>query len=192
MHASTGKVHLLGNPIRRKLLDNFLSNASAPVMGKFMEDIGHWLHTDGQPSPEVLVRLKALWVKRFAIGRSEELAVFSWWFSSGSFEETWSIDNFLAALQALDVLATGFPPGFAPRVGERLAELASRHLAKVVSCLALLVKSNEGGAILSLRTSARTILAAAVTSGDDKTTKDAKATINRLVRKGYTEFRDLI
>jgi hypothetical protein len=177
---------------RDKLLDNFLSNASAPVMGKFMEDIGHWLHTDGQPSPEVLVRLKALWVKRFAIGRSEELAVFSWWFSSGSFEETWSIDNFLAALQALDVLATGFPPGFAPRVGERLAELASRHLAKVVSCLALLVKSNEGGAILSLRTSARTILAAAVTSGDDKTTKDAKATINRLVRKGYTEFRDLI
>lgn len=178
---------------RDKLLDKFLSNAPASVTGKFMEDIGHWLHTDGQPSPEVLVRLKALWVKRFAIGRPEELAVFSWWFSSGCFEETWSIDNFLAALQALDVLAPGFSPGFAPQVGERLAELASRHLAKVVSCLALLVKANEGGwAILSLRASARTILAAAVTSGDDKTKRDAKATSNRLVRKGYTDFRDFI
>jgi hypothetical protein len=183
----------LGFGDRDKLLDRFLSNAPASVTGKFMEDIGHWLHTDGQPSPEVLVRLKALWVKRFAIGRPEELAEFSWWFSSGCFDEAWSIDNFLAALQALDVLATGFPPGFAPQVGERLAELASRHLAKVVSCLALLVKANEGGwAILSLRTSARTILAAALTSGDEKTAKDAKATINRLARKGYTEFRDLI
>jgi hypothetical protein len=178
---------------RDKLLDKFLSNAPASVTGRFMEDIGHWLHTDGQPSPEVLVRLKALWVKRFAIGRPEELAVFSWWFSSGCFEETWSIDNFLAALQALDVLATGFPPGFAPQLGERLVELASPDLAKVVSCLDFLVKANEGGwAILSLRTSARTILAAALTSGDDKTTKDAKATISRLARKGYTEFRDLI
>jgi hypothetical protein len=178
---------------RDKLLDKFLSNAPGSVTGEFMEDIGHWLHTDGQPAPEVLTRLVALWAKRFAVGRPEELAVFSWWFSSGCFEEIWSIDNFLASLQTLDTLAAGFPPKFAPKVGERLADLASRYLLKAVTCLHLLVKANEGGwAILSLRVPARTILAAARTSNDSDVRKVAEATINRLARKGYTEFRELL
>jgi hypothetical protein len=178
---------------RDKLLDKFLSNAPASVTGEFMEDIGHWLHTDGQPTPEVLARLRALWAKRFAIRRPEELAAFSWWFSSGCFEETWSIDNYLAALQTLDVSAAGFPPRFAPKVSERLAELAPRHLAKVVACLDLIVKANESGwAILSLRVSARSILSAALTSDDNELGKVAETTINRLARKGYTEFRDLL
>jgi len=177
---------------RDKLLDKFLSNAPASVTGEFVEDIGHWLHTDGQPAPEVIARLVALWVKRFAVGRPEELAVFSWWFSSGCFEETWSIDNFLAALQTLDTLAGGFPPKFAPKVGERLADLAPRHPLKVVTCLELLVKANEvGWAILSLRIPARTILGAALTSDDNEVRNVAEATIGRLARKGYVEFRDL-
>jgi hypothetical protein len=178
---------------RDKVLDKFLSNAPGSVTGEFMENIGHWLHTDGQPTPEVLARLKALWAKRFAIARPEELATFSWWFSSGCFEEIWSIDNYLAALQALDVSAAGFPPCFAPKVDERLAELVPRHLAKVVSCLDLIVRANESGwAILSLRVSARIILSAAVTSDDNEVRKVAKTTISRLARKGYTEFRDLL
>jgi hypothetical protein len=177
---------------RDKVLDKFLSNAPGSVTGEFMENIGHWLHTDGQPTHEVLARLKALWAKRFAVGRREELSTFSWWFSSGCFEETWSIDNYLAALQTLDA-ATCFPPRFAPKVGERLAELAPRHLAKVVSCLDLIVKANESGwAILSLRVSARIILAAALTSDDNDARKVAERTISRLARKSYTEFRDLL
>jgi hypothetical protein len=178
---------------RDKLLDKFLSNAPASVTGKFIEDIGRWLHTDGQPTHEVLARLKALWAKRFAVGRPEELSAFSWWFSSGCFEEIWSIDNYLAALQTLDAANAGFQPRFAPKVGERLAELAPRHLAKVVSCLDLIVKANESGwAILSLRGSARIILAAALTSNDNGVKRVAERTISRLVRKGYTEFRDLL
>jgi hypothetical protein len=178
---------------RDKLLADFLVNAPASVTGKLMEDIGHWLHTDGQPTPEVIARLKALWARRFAVGRPEELAVFSWWFSSGCFEETWSIDNFLATLQALDALANRFAPWFAPKVGERLAELVPRHLAKVASCLDLLVKANESGwAILSLRAAARTILTAALASDDHGLRNVAEATVNRLARKGYTEFRDLL
>jgi hypothetical protein len=121
------------------------------------------------------------------------LAVFSWWFSSGCFEETWSIDNFLDALRTLDTLAAGFPPKFAPRVGERLADLAPRYLLKVVTCLELLVKANEGGwAILSLRVPARTILSAALISDDTEVRNVAAATIGRLARKGYAEFRDLL
>jgi hypothetical protein len=144
-----------------------------------MEDIGHWLRTDGQPTPEVLARLKALWVKRLAVGRPEELAAFSWWFSSGYFEETWSIDIYLAALQTLD--------------GERLAELAPRHLAKVVACLDQIVKANESGwAILNIRVSARIILSAALTLDDNEVRRVAETTISRLARKGYTEFRDLL
>jgi hypothetical protein len=177
---------------RDKLLGKFLSNAPASVTGEFMEDIGHWLHTDGQPATEVIARLVALWAKRLAVGRPEELAAFSWWFSSGCFEETWSIDNFLTALQTLDTLAAGFPPKFAPNVGERLADLAPRYLLKVVTCLELLVKANEGGrAILSLRVPARTILSAAQTSDDTEVRNVAAATIGRLARKGYAEFRDL-
>jgi hypothetical protein len=178
---------------RDKLLDKFLSNAPGSVTGKFMEDIGHWLHTDGQPAPEVIARLVALWAKRFPVGRPEELAVFSWWFSSGCFEETWSIDTFLTSLQTLDTRAVGFPPKFAPKVGERLADLAPRYLLKVVTCLELLVKANEGGwAILSLRIPARTILSAARTSADTEVRNVAEATIGRLARKGYVEFRDLL
>ena len=178
---------------RNKLLDKFLSNAPASVTGEFMEDIGHWLHTDGQPAPEVLTRLVDLWAKRFAVGRPEELASFSWWFSSGCFEETWSLDIFLAVLKTLDDLASGLAPRFAPKVGERLAELVPRHLSKVIRCLELLVKANQSGwGILSLRVPARTILAAALISDDNEVRKVAEATINRLARKGYTEFRELL
>ena len=179
---------------RDKLLDKFLSNAPASVTGKFVKDIGRWLHTDGPPKAEVLARLKALWVRRFAVGRPEELATFSWWFSSGCFDESWSIDNFLAALQTLDTPAAGFlAPKFAPKDVERLAELAPRHLAKVVSCLDLIVKANENGAaILSFRVPARTILAAARTSDDSQAKGEAATTINRLARKGYLDFKDLL
>ncbi len=179
---------------RDKLLDKFLSNAPASVTGKFIKDIGRWLHTDGPPKADVLVRLKALWARRFTIGRPEELATFSWWFSSGCFDESWSIDNFLAALRTLDTPAAGFfPPKFAPKDVERLAELAPRHLAKVVSCLDLIVKAHQNqGAIFSLRIPARTILAAARTSDDNEVRKVAETTINRLARKGYLEFRDLL
>ena len=78
-------------------------------------------------------------------------------------------------------------------MGERLADLAPRHLLKVVTCLELLVKANEGGwGILSLRVPGRTILAAALISDDNEVRKVAETTINRLARKGYTEFRELL
>jgi hypothetical protein len=78
-------------------------------------------------------------------------------------------------------------------VGERLADLAPRYLLKVVTCLELLVKANEGGwAILSLRVPARTILSAALISDDTEVRNVAAATIGRLARKGYAEFRDLL
>src|ERR1039457_1444869 len=87
----------------------------------------------------------------------------------------------------------GFPPKFAPKVGERLADLSPRHPLKVITCLELLVKANESGwAILSLRVPARTILAAARTSDDNEVRNIAEATIGRLARKGYVEFRDLL
>jgi hypothetical protein len=59
--------------------------------------------------------------------------------------------------------------------------------------LDLLVKANESGwAILSLRAAARTILTAALASDDHGLRNVAEATVNRLARKGYTEFRDLL
>jgi hypothetical protein len=172
-----------------KLLDTFLANAPASITGKFMEDIGHWLHQDDQPSADTLERLKALWAKRFNVARPEELATFSWWFSSKRFAEEWSITTFLGALQK----SPGYSPLFSPHLGERLAELTPGYTLPAVQCLDLIVKSNEnGGFIYNLRLFAQTILTTALVSPDEAARRVAEVTINRLVRKGYADYRNLL
>ncbi len=180
----------LGFGERDKLLNRFFADAPAKITGKLIKDFGRWLHIDGQPTQEVLARLKALWARREAVGRLEELAEFGWWFSSGCFDEGWAVDNFLRALEKLD--GTTLSPQYAPKLGERLAELIPQHLAKAASCLELLVKANESGwAILDLRSAAWAILTACKATGDAGLQRVAKATIGRLVRRNYLEFLDL-
>jgi len=205
-HRTQELVHHLGNHLALlywngqlgldeddRLIEGFFANTPSAVTGKLVEDIGRWLHTGGQPTPEVLTRLRALWTRRFAIRRSEELAAFRWWFSSGRFDETWALDNFLDCLRALDADPARPLSWYAPKLGERLAELAAQHPGKVVSCLELLVKANDSGwGILEIRASARTILAAALASDDNDVKRVARSTIGRLARKGYPEFRALL
>jgi hypothetical protein len=174
---------------RDKLLDRFFANAPATITGQLIEDIGHWLHTDGQPDREVLARLKALWQKRAAIGQLEELAAFGWWFSSGCFEQEWGVDNYLQTLKKLE--GTRVSARLVPRIGERLAELIPHHLGDAVSCLAVLAKANENGWVIhELRSAAHAILAASLATSDDEVQKSAMTVISLLARRGYHEFRD--
>jgi hypothetical protein len=203
-HRRQELAHLIGNDLGRlywhgqlafgekdRLLERFFEKAPAKSTGELIEDLGHWLDTDGQPSPEVLARLKALWARRAEIGRPEELAAFAWWFSCSHFEEGWAIDAYLDTLKALE--RTGFQPEYAPKIGEQLTEMISQHLPKVMSCLEILVKANESGwAILDLRPAIRAVLAAVRASGDSDLKRLAKATVSRLARRGYPELRELL
>ena len=172
---------------RDHLLDRFFDSAPPSVTGGLMEQIGHWLHDDTPPSRESLVRLKALWVRRAVANVKEEMAAFSWWFSSGRFEESWAIETFWIAL------GTGIQPQYAPHLGERLVELLPRHLLPVVSSLELIVKADERGwSVLNWRREARTILTAALASNDARATSTAMAVVNRLCAAGYSDFRDLL
>jgi hypothetical protein len=172
---------------RARLLHCFLVNAPPDVTGNFLERIGIWLQEE-TPAPEVLVRLKELWESRDLVGRREEAAAFSWWFSSGRFEETWALDQFERALSA------GGSLGFARQVGEQLLEVLPRHPAKVLACLSRLLTDSErhDWAVLTLHGTARVKLQGALTSGDTHVRREADALVNRLLALGHPEFGDLV
>lgn len=176
----------LGLNDRARLLRRFLANAPAEVTADFFERIGRWLHAE-TPSAEVLARLRAIWEMRDLVGRREEAAAFSWWFSSGRFDETWALDQFDRALEGGGYL------GFAPRMGEQLVELLPRHLAKVLGCLVRLLTDPEhhDWAVLTLRGSARTIVEAAISSSDQSVRQQAYYLISRLLARGHSEMHDL-
>lgn len=177
----------LGLNDRTQLLRRFLTNAPAKVTGDFFERIGRWLH-DETPSLEVLARLKALWETRDLIGRRDDAAAFSWWFSSGRFDEAWTLDQFDRAL------AAGGYRAFAPRVGEQLLELLPRHLPEVLACLSRLLIDPEhhDWAVLTLRGPARTIVERAMSSADPTVRRDAGTLANRLLAMGHSELSDLV
>ncbi|MES1206006.1 MAG: hypothetical protein ABUS79_08710, partial [Pseudomonadota bacterium] len=171
---------------RDNLLRRFFDNAPESIAGSFIEQIGHWLHQDDQAPEEVLVRLRDLWSRRVDVAATAERAAFSWWFSSGRFEEQWAIENLRTAL------APGVSPQYAPHFGERLADMIEGHLDTVLSCLDLIVQAHHHvGDIPEWSNAARAILQAAVASGDVQLNARADTIVSRLRADGYHDFVDI-
>lgn len=180
------------------LLARFYEKADGALRARAIECVGHSLHNRETPQvvpPRVLERLRAFWVWRLEVARAasspashaQELGAFGWWFVSGRFDDTWSMDRLLESLR----LGWDADPNHV--IVERLAALAPAMPMPAVECLELIIEGDkEGWRIHGWRAEARAILAAAVKSGDERARRSAVDLINRLSARGNLDFRDLI
>ncbi|MCE5254501.1 MAG: hypothetical protein LLG45_09930 [Actinomycetia bacterium] len=151
-------------------------------------------------APAALDHLKALWAfvvsqagqpgKVTALGvttAATELSAFAWWFSSGQFDDDWAFDQLGVALRATSLLDD------AHLVVEHLANVVDRRPLRSVRALDKLVQSDhEGWRIAGWEDEARKVVEAAMQSPDEDVRRASVRLINRLVSKGYLDFRDLM
>jgi hypothetical protein len=125
------------------LLAGFFTRAPEKVRAEVIEFIGRTLKTTKETiPPELLARLQKLWDWRFSIARTagpdhfaNEIGSFAWWFDSEKFDEAWSAQQMLAALE--------FSRRHENQIlwMSRYAALAARHTETAIRALDLTVES---------------------------------------------------
>ena len=173
------------------LLDLFFETAPLRLRRTFLELIGTDLSGEHDVSERVQTKLQQLWEWRsekvFAEGNVTELAGFDWWFGSGKIPHEWSIEQLLRVLEA------GGGVTFDYVVTQRLTDLAATDLPYAVRIMVALVEhAYTPHMVLSASEPFRTVLAAALASGDDELIAMARATMSRLYAERHTEFNDLL
>ena len=179
----------------------FFHIAPPALRGRAIATLGRWLpdkeHQEKRPpvSPEILDRLKALWEFRANLASGAtgsvpfqtELSEFGWWFASGAFDEAWS----LAQLQKALRLAKTVIPQF--RVTRQLAELAQRFPLQCIQCARVIAENDkQGWETLGSKNDFRTIISAALKSGNGEARDEADGLVQYLVGRGDFEYRTLL
>lgn len=192
LHYWYGKIDLNDGSIMKMMLDT----AHPKHLSEAVNFIGFRLYKADENkleiSDEELKRLAELWEYVVALvkkddSKKEALEDFGTWFASGKFDDDWSLDQLLDALK----LAGSVDLDFA--VLERLEKLVATHPAKAVSIIDAMVDgaTRDRWAIGTWRDNAVSILRTAYSSTDPATKQAAKALANKLVDRGYEEYRNV-
>ena len=172
------------------LVAEFFNAAEPKLRGHALEWVGRILsQIEGAPSTEVTGRLTALWECRISQVpiASEEVQAFGWWFGSAQMDQDWS----LRELEKL--LSLGVQPEPDHMVVEHLATIASVYPIQVVRSLDRMIDlASEGWAIHGWVDSAKSILEAALKSGDAEAVGRAKRVIHKLGALRFRDFRALL
>ncbi len=179
------------------LLPRFYGVAPHPVRAHAMAFLGRNLCSkDSTPPPEVLERLAALWVHRRSEASREtgysaqELAAWGWWFASGRFDASWSLDQLEWVLTAAGKTDADH------LVVEELARLAPSHTRRVVRCLRLYFEHIHGRTdewrIHAAEEETKVILSAGLQHGDRVVREEAAHLVNYLGARGFRQFRELL
>lgn len=192
LHYWYGQLDLSDGSIMKKMIDK----AHAKHLSEAINFIGFRLYKADQNGLEVtdeeLTRLVSLWEYVVALvkkdgSKKEALEDFGTWFASGKFDKDWSLDQLLEALK----LAGNVDLDFA--VLERLEKLVATHPLKAVGIIDAMVDgaTRDRWAIGTWRDNAVSILKTAYNTTDTTTKQAAKTLANKLVNKGYIEYRSV-
>ncbi len=187
--AMHGNLELAGSD---GLLGHFWNKAPVELRRTALQEIGRWLHTKEPIDFEILKRLQGLWEWRLEeVSKKQtdprELSSFSWWFSSGQFDDEWAIDQLEQALKAAAVLEVNFD------FLQRLMRMASKMPARAVRCLEAIVRQQKSLWMLCTGHGAeiRAVLNSAL-RGDADSAEIAEELINFLASAGLRQFSDLL
>jgi hypothetical protein len=177
-----------------ELLNAFFENAPDAVREDAMSFVGRSAKATQDPiEQKVLDRLKALWERRYEASETnpgnhvEELSSFAWWFSSGKFDIDWSLPQLSNVLRRVRKIV---PEHFAL---ESLARAAAERPLEAVRALSLIVETERlGWRVVTSQDDFRTILTAALHSGNSEAVQEATDLINKLGRQGFLDYRDLL
>jgi hypothetical protein len=178
------------------LLDDFYASASNAVRGHAIWFVGSsvagW---KDETQPEVFGRLQSLFGGRVEAARSvaspdafsAELGNFGTWFTSEKFDERWSLQTLLAALQLSKKTVAEMD------VIKRLRDMCPRYPVECVACLRLMAEGDqEGWILIGVEDDARTILRLALDANSPEGSHSARRLIEWLIGRGQPGFRTLL
>jgi len=173
------------------LVQRFFINAPTKDATRATTFVGWSLErTQGDIPVEHLERFQRFWeelsdfVSNSAEDRKDILKAYGWWFVSGRFDTSWSLDHLERVIEEAGGVDLDY------EVTERLAELAGANPARSLSALKALCQDERSWYILSSKDSARRILQAAL--AQEATRSDAQHLIHLLGARGHLQFRDLL
>lgn len=171
------------------LLRRFYERAPQHVRREILESVGLSLAQEDRPDGRLIRRLITLWEFRVESVRAgaavPELAEFGSWFTSGAFDDQWSLRQLLA------VLAMGSELTVETKVLQRLAVLAPVYTQDCLAVLDRWLRSSPKPWRLSNSIdSMRTILAAGQV-GDPPTVATAAEIVSRLLLYHGIDLRDI-
>lgn len=181
--------------LQDELLCECFAKSSDKIRGHALHFIGFNLRNGEQPTPATMGRLAALYEARLNEARmatdkekyQSELAAYGWWFASCKFEARWSISQLIEVLSIAPRLEVDF------MVVERLASLGQEMPEECAECMRLLSDGlKDVNEIYGWQEHGRTVLSAAIKSGNAAARGIAIKLINRLESRGYSGFRDLL
>ena len=185
------------------LLNSFWEYAPSKIRGHALHSVGQSLAREGDSeddSPErkesidkFTDRCKSLWESRWKIIESsadknpykEEAAAFDQWFGSGLFNDKWSLQQYLQALEVFDKE----PYGIAM---EQLQRTIKTEPTLTMELLSKIVLGNRSEWFVSLyHQPIVEILSAALDSEKDDARDRAENLISQLAARGNTSFHDI-
>jgi hypothetical protein len=177
------------------LLREFYKRAPDVVRGHAIWFIGTSVPGWTDAPPEAFARLQTLFNRRLTECKAaaspdtcgKELRSFGHWFTSEKFDEQWSIDTLVAALE----IAKKVEPNMT--VVKRLADLCPKYPVQCVAALRFMIEGDrEGWLLLGVEDDARRVLKSALESNRPDGVLAAKRLVEELIGKGQFGFRQLL
>jgi hypothetical protein len=177
------------------LLREFYGRAPDASRGHAMWFIGTSVQGWTDAPPEAYAHLQELFNRRLAAAKAaaspdafqKELRNFGRWFTSEKFDERWSVEMLVAALE----IAKKAEPDMS--VVKRLADLCPRYPVECVAALRLMIEGDrEGWLLLGVEDDARRVLKGAIDSNNEDGLRVARRLIEDLIAKGQFSFRQLL
>lgn len=179
--------------IKDPLLTEFFATPREDIVGHGFHQIGFGLSKEKHFDPDLVSRFKAIWEERIASAiaghekRVHELWTFGWWFAGDIFDDEWALERLAAVLKLTGRVEVDH------LVAKRLVKTVESKPKLTVECLSGMVEGvKEIYEILGWDKEAKTILAAALKSGDAEAKATAAVLINRLDARGLSGFRELL
>jgi hypothetical protein len=185
----------------QRRVDEFFRNASAPVRGRLIAEIGRIFKRVGSGADDLTRRVRRLWEKRLsvisdAVARdpaqlqefAPELGSFSYWVSSECFDAAWRLSRLAQTLELLNKSPDAFD------LLEALDKLSAdpNNLQSVMKCLQLLTQKFSE----NLRWSAREehleeMLKRGLQATDPQTRTLAESARDNLLKQGLFIYQDI-
>ena len=175
-------------------MSTLLSTADVKYIKELANFIGFRLYKKegDEPTDKELTKLKELWEAIVKLtqeddSKTEALEEVGTWFASGKFDPEWSLEQLTYAASKVDDIHLDFA------ALERLETLSAEYPAESVKALSNMVdNARERWAVSSWSKNATTIIQTAYASSDEAIKESAKSLANKLVARGYIEYRNII
>ena len=176
------------------LIERFFSEAPEALRAHAIGFVGRSLEAEkAHVPPEVMARLETLLESRVAAAQNDpgrfrvELAAFGWWLASGKLKAQWAIDQLLRILELTGDVEV------AHDVVAELARIAENDPLKTVRALSLIINTTHDLLMpIGWESSVRTVLAAAISSGNPKASDSAIGLIHDFGARGVHAYRDML